>query len=104
MVFRPEPFSQALSFWVYLKPFLPQKLSLFLYIFKIELAQKLLQTENKHILKTIDLLLNQEDEIVELTAAQKKDLDKRLADHKAGKLKYYTLDEVRKSVFKAIKK
>ena len=40
----------------------------------------------------------------ELTAAQKRDLDKRLADHKAGKLKYYTIDQVKKAVSNAIKK
>ena len=45
-----------------------------------------------------------EEEATELTTAQKKELDKRLADHKAGKLKYYTIDEVKKAVFKAIKK
>ncbi|MDX2173811.1 MAG: addiction module protein [Bacteroidota bacterium] len=37
------------------------------------------------------------------TATQKKELDKRIADHKAGKLKYYTIDEVKKAVFRAIK-
>lgn len=46
----------------------------------------------------------EEEESAEPTQAQKKELDKRLADHKAGKLKYYTIDEVRKAVFKAIKK
>ena len=34
----------------------------------------------------------------QLTHAQKKELDKRLALHKAGKLKYIMPDEVRKSV------
>ena len=38
-------------------------------------------------------------EVIELIASQKKELDKRLADHKAGKLKYYTIDEVRKAVY-----
>ncbi len=71
---------------------------------KIQLAQKLFQTKDKRILKAIESILNPEEEHVELSAAQKKDLDKRLADHKAGKLKYYTIDEVRKAVVKAIKK
>jgi putative addiction module component (TIGR02574 family) len=40
----------------------------------------------------------------ELSKEQKKELDRRLANHKAGKLKYYTIDEVRKGVLQAIKK
>lgn len=71
---------------------------------KIQLAQKLFQTEDKRILKAIESILNPEEESFQLTPAQKKDLDKRLADHKAGKLKYFTMDEVRKAVIKAIKK
>jgi protein-arginine kinase len=39
-----------------------------------------------------------------LSKEQKKELDKRLAKHKAGTLKYYTIDEVRKAVLKGIKK
>lgn len=71
---------------------------------KIQLAQKLLQTEDKRILNAVASILNPEEQHTELTPAQKKDLDKRLADHKAGKLKYFTIDEVRATVFKAIKK
>ena len=71
---------------------------------KIQLAQKLFQTEDKRILKAIESILDPNEESVELTASQKKDLDKRLADHAAGKLKYFTIDEVRKAVVKAIKK
>jgi putative addiction module component (TIGR02574 family) len=71
---------------------------------KIQLAQKLLQTEDKHILKAVESILNPVEEHIELSSEQKKDLDKRLADHKAGKLKYFTIDEVRSAVNKAIKK
>ena len=71
---------------------------------KIQLAQKLFQTEDKRVLKAIESILNPQEENVELTPAQKKDLDKRLADHKAGKLNYFTMDEVKKAVFKAVKK
>ncbi len=44
------------------------------------------------------------DEDHELTSSQKKELDKRLAEHKSGKLKYYTIEEVKKSVRKSLKK
>ncbi len=37
-----------------------------------------------------------------LTPPQKKELDKRLADHKAGKSKSYTWSEVKKSLSKKI--
>lgn len=40
----------------------------------------------------------------ELSDEQKKELDKRLDQHKKGKVKYYTLAEVKKSVKKALKK
>lgn len=34
---------------------------------------------------------------------QKKELDKRLADHKQAKIKYYSIDEVKKIVRTALK-
>lgn len=52
---------------------------------KIQLAQKLLQTNDKRILKAIESILDPKEEYAELTAVEKKELDKRLADHKAGK-------------------
>ena len=71
---------------------------------KIQLAQKLFDTEDERILKAVQSILNPEEETADLTPAQKKELDKRLAEHKAGKLKYYTISEVRKAVLQAIKK
>lgn len=75
---------------------------------KKEIYHAIDNTKDNEILEAVYTILKrtivEEEEATELTAAQKKDLDKRLADHKAGKLKYYTIDEVRKSVFKAIKK
>lgn len=71
---------------------------------KIQLAQKLFQTKDKRILKAIESILDPEEEYFELSPAQKRDLDKRLADHKAGKLSYYTIEDVRKAALKAIKK
>jgi putative addiction module component (TIGR02574 family) len=74
---------------------------------KKEIYHAIDNTKDNEILEAVYTILKRtvvEEEATELTAAQKKDLDKRLADHKAGKLKYYTIDEVRKAVFKAIKK
>ncbi len=65
---------------------------------KNQLAQKVLQTEDKHILKAIELLFNQEDESFELTDAQKLELDKRLEEVESGKAKFYTLSESKKMI------
>ena len=74
---------------------------------KKEIYHAIDNTKDTEILEAVYTILRRtrvEEEPTELTATQKKELDKRLADHKAGKLKYYTIDEVRKAVFKAIKK
>lgn len=75
---------------------------------KKEIYQAIDNTKDNEILEAVYTILKRtvvdEEEASELTTAQKKELDKRLADHKAGKLKYYTIDEVKKVVFKAIKK
>lgn len=74
---------------------------------KKEIYQAIDNTKDNEILEAVYTILKRtiiEEEPTELTAEQKKDLDKRLADHKAGKLKYYTIDEVRKAVVKAVKK
>ena len=70
---------------------------------KIQLAQKVLQTDDKHILKTIELIFNQEDELFEITKEQKHELDARIADIERGKAKFYTMDEVNKNVRKSFK-
>lgn len=70
---------------------------------KNELAQKLVQTEDKHILKAIELLFNQEEEGFELTMAQKNELDKRMAEVESGKAKFYTMSEVKKTVLKKLR-
>ena len=61
---------------------------------------------DSEILKAVYTILkkNTEEESYELTAAQKRELDKRLTAHKAGKLKYYTFEEVKKAAFKALAK
>lgn len=70
---------------------------------KNQLAQKVLQTEDKHILKAIELLFNQEEETFELTAAQKRELDKQLAEVESGKAKFYSMSKVKKIVRKNLK-
>lgn len=64
------------------------------------------QVEDKKIKAIYTIVQSdiKEEEATELTPAQKKELDKRLADHKSGKLSYHTIDEVRKAVLKAVKK
>jgi hypothetical protein len=71
---------------------------------KNQLAQKILQTEDKHILNAIELLFNQEDESFELTYAQKRELDKRLEEVESGKAKFYSLSEAKRMVRKKEKK
>jgi hypothetical protein len=68
---------------------------------KNQLAQKVLQTEDKHILKAIELLFTQEEETFELTTAQKRELDERLNQVESGKAKFYTISEVKKYFVKS---
>jgi putative addiction module component (TIGR02574 family) len=73
---------------------------------KKEIHQAVDVVNDNEILYAIYTILKKnsgEDEWV-LTSVQKKELDKRLAEHKSGKLKYYTLDEVKKSIKKSIRK
>ena len=67
---------------------------------KNHLAQKLLQTEDKHILNAVELLLNQEEESLELSQFEKRELDKRLAEVEHGQAKFFDLNEVKKKVRK----
>ena len=73
---------------------------------KREIYHAIDNTKDNEILEVVYTLLRRsiEEESTELTSKQKKELDKRLAEHKAGKLKYYTIEEVRKAVSKAFKK
>jgi len=77
-------------------------------ILKKEIHQAIDDTKDNEILSAVYTILKKasstEEELAPLTTAQKKDLDKRLADHKAGKLKYYTIEQVRSSVLSALKK
>ena len=77
-------------------------------ILKKEIHQAIDDTKDNEILSAVYTILKKasstEEELAPLNSAQKKDLDKRLADHKAGKLKYYTIEQVRSSVLSALKK
>ncbi len=58
-------------------------------------------TTDEKILKAVYTILEEharskEDKDSLLTKEQKAELDKTLADHKAGKLKYYTAEQARK--------
>ena len=69
--------------------------------------QKAVENINdSEILQAVYTLLtkNADEEAYELTSAQKRELDRRLALHKRGKSKYYSLEEVRKNVLKALAK
>ncbi len=71
---------------------------------KIELAQKILQTQDKQILKAIGLIFSQEDEDFELTNEQKPDIDLELKEIESSKAKFYKMAEVKKIVRKNHKK
>lgn len=72
---------------------------------KKEIHQAIDVVNDNEILQVVYTILKKcSEEDIELTEVQKKELDKRLADHKKGKLKYYTIEEVKRSVKKALKK
>lgn len=52
-------------------------------------------SQSKRILLAQEIWDSIEGDSIELTDAIKKELDSRLERHKAGKTKYYTLDEVK---------
>ncbi len=61
---------------------------------------------DSEILQAVYTILKKttEEESYELTTAQKRELDKRLTNHKSGKLKYYTFNQVKKAAHKALGK
>jgi hypothetical protein len=71
---------------------------------KVELAQKLLQTQDKQILKTVELIFSRADEDFELSDADKREIDVQLKEIESGKAKFYTMAEVKKMVRKNHKK
>lgn len=71
---------------------------------KVQLAQKVLQTDDKNILKTIEIIFNQQNETFELNDADKQEINRRLAAVESGKSKLYTFNEVKKIIRKNFKK
>jgi hypothetical protein len=71
---------------------------------KIELAQKVLQTQDRQILKAVELIFSQEDKDFELSEATKMELDRLRKQNKAGKLASVTLAQIRKNALSKIKK
>ena len=71
---------------------------------KVQLAQKVLQTNDKNILKTIEIIFNQQNETFELNDVDKQEIDRRLAAVESGKSKLHTFDEVKKTIRKNFKK
>lgn len=73
-------------------------------LIKTSIKKKLDTVENETILRSIDAMLeeilNSENNDSLMTKEQKYELDKTLADHKAGKLKYYTIEQAKKIVNK----
>ena len=65
----------------------------------INTLQILNTTEKKLLLAVAETLIKEHGEESEsrLTKAQKAELDITLADHKAGKLKYYTVEQYKKN-------
>jgi hypothetical protein len=63
--------------------------------------------DNEVVLRSINAMLHevlQNDNESLLTKSQKVELDKTLAEHKAGKLKYYTIEQSKSILHKARKK
>ena len=74
---------------------------------KKEIHQAIDSIEDNEILKVVHVILKrsaEEDSDSMLTDVQKAELDKTLADHKAGKLKYYTLEQSKKLIYGKAKK
>jgi len=71
---------------------------------KVQLVQKVLQTDDKNILKPIEIIFNQQNETFELNDADKQEINRRLVAVETGKLKLYTFDEVNKRISKNLKK
>lgn len=74
---------------------------------KKRIHQVLDNIKDDEILQAVYTILKRtaiEQDATHLTAGQKKELDQRLADHRSGKLKYYTIEEVKKATLKALKK
>jgi len=71
---------------------------------KTSIKKQINHVENETILRSIYAMLKevleQDDESSLLTKEQKNELDKTLSGHKTGKLKYYTIDQAKRIIYK----
>jgi len=67
---------------------------------KIELAQRLLATEDKKLVVAIKKLFNDEENDFHLSPSEKKEIDRRLEKIEKGKTNFYSWEEVRNSLGK----
>jgi Na+-translocating ferredoxin:NAD+ oxidoreductase RnfG subunit len=76
-------------------------------LLKTTIKKQINEVQNETILRSIHALLKEalkdNDNTSLLTKAQKSELDKTLAEHKAGKIKYYTLIQAKQLLSKASK-
>lgn len=77
-------------------------------VLKTTIKKQINEVQNETILRSIHALLKEalkdNDNVSILTKAQKNELDNTLADHKAGKLKYYTLNQAKQLLSNDLKK
>jgi putative addiction module component (TIGR02574 family) len=71
---------------------------------KILLAQKILNTEDKKLIKAIDKIFDQSEDEFDIAEADRREINRRLADIESGKTKLYTMSEVKKIVRKNFKR
>jgi Putative addiction module component len=72
-------------------------------LLKKKLTKAINEIEDEQFLKALDTIVSskQEDEMIyELSAAQKKELDKRKANHLSGKSPSYSWAQVKKAALK----
>jgi hypothetical protein len=74
---------------------------------KTNIKKQIAHLDNEIVLRSINAMLNevmQNDTESLLTKSQKKELDKTLAEHKSGKLKYYTIEQSKAILYKQKRK
>ncbi len=74
---------------------------------RTNIRKQISHLDNEVVLRSINAMLNeviQSDNESLLTKSQKVELDKTLAEHKAGKLKYYTIEQSKHLLYKGRKK
>jgi putative addiction module component (TIGR02574 family) len=72
-------------------------------LIKKKLTKAINEIDDSDFLQALHTIVNskkEEESAYQLSAAQKKELDKRLASHKSGQSKSYSWTEVKKSLLK----